>query len=95
MCLGAIHVLEEAWEEHGARLGRLEDGGVVSLAFVPEAEPGAYVLVHMGVPVEVLERARARSLRCNFAKGEGREQEIGRHRARVRDRVSSAASRSG
>jgi hydrogenase maturation factor len=55
MCLGTIQLLEEAWEEAGTRLGRLEDGVVVSLAFVPDAEPGRHVLVHMGVPVEVLD----------------------------------------
>jgi len=55
MCLGVIRVLEAAWDEAGARLGRLDDGAVVSLGFVPEAEPGAYLLVHLGVPVEVLE----------------------------------------
>jgi hydrogenase assembly chaperone HypC/HupF len=59
MCLGAIQVLDEAWEEGGARLGRLGDGAVVSLAFVPDAEPGRHVLVHMGVPVEVLDAEAA------------------------------------
>jgi hydrogenase expression/formation protein HypC len=54
MCLGTIQVLEEVWEDEGARVGRLEDGAVVSLGFVPDAKPGVYVIVHMGVPVEVL-----------------------------------------
>jgi hydrogenase maturation factor len=54
MCLGTIQMLEEAWEEVGARVGRLEDGTVVSLGFVPDAQPGVYVIVHLGVPVEVL-----------------------------------------
>jgi hydrogenase expression/formation protein HypC len=54
MCLGTIRVLEEVWEDDGARAGRLEDGTVVSLGFVPDATPGMYVIVHMGVPVEVL-----------------------------------------
>ena len=55
MCLGAIDVLEEAWEDGDARTGRLCCGKVVPLAFVPEACEGDYVLVHLGVPVEVLE----------------------------------------
>jgi hydrogenase maturation factor len=55
MCLGTIAPLVEAWEEAGARLGRLEDGAVVTLAFVPQAEPGDRLLVHLGVPVEVLD----------------------------------------
>ena len=37
MCLGEIASLLETWEEGGARLGRLADGSVVSLAFVPDA----------------------------------------------------------
>jgi hydrogenase expression/formation protein HypC len=54
MCLGAIHVLEDVWEDAGARVGRLDDDGVVTLAYVPDAQPGAYVLVHLGIPVEIL-----------------------------------------
>lgn len=52
MCLGTIQRLEQV--EEGGRVGRLEDGSVVSLGFVPDAQPGVYVIVHMGVPVEVL-----------------------------------------
>ena len=59
MCLGEIATLLDAWDEGGARLGRLADGAVVSLAFVPEARPGSSLLVHLGVPVEVLDDAAA------------------------------------
>ena len=55
MCLGGITTLVETWEEDGARLGRLADGAVVSLAFVPEARAADHLLVHLGIPVEVLE----------------------------------------
>ena len=55
MCLGEIATLVEAWDEDGARLGRLENGSVVPLAFVPGAGPGSALLVHLGIPVEVLE----------------------------------------
>jgi hydrogenase maturation factor len=60
MCLGEVAVLDEAWNEDGGRAGRLDNGRVVPLAFVPDAEPGAYVLVHLGIPVEVLEPQAAR-----------------------------------
>jgi hydrogenase maturation factor len=66
MCLGEITSLRDAWEEGGARVGRLADGSVVSLAFVPHARPGSALLVHLGVPVEVLDdevAARALALR--------------------------------
>jgi hydrogenase expression/formation protein HypC len=59
MCLGSIDVLTEAWEDGGSRTGRLGCGKIVSLAFVPEACEGDYVLVHLGVPVEVLEAKAA------------------------------------
>ena len=59
MCLGAIARLTETWEDNGARLGRLDDGSEVTLSFLPEATPGAYVLVHLGIPVEVLDTAAA------------------------------------
>jgi len=56
MCIGTSAVLVEVWEEAGARVGRLGDGNVVSLAFLPEAEAGDVVLVHLGIPVEVIVR---------------------------------------
>jgi hydrogenase maturation factor len=55
MCLGSIDVLEEAWQDGDARTGRLGCGKVVSLAFVPQAREGDHLLVHLGIPVEVLD----------------------------------------
>lgn len=60
MCLGRVAVLDEAWDEDGVRLGRLDDGCVVPLSFVPEAQPGCHVLVHLGLPVELLDPEAAR-----------------------------------
>jgi hydrogenase maturation factor len=54
MCVGSSAVLAEVWEDAGACVGRLGDGHVVSLAFLPEAEAGDIVLVHLGIPVEVI-----------------------------------------
>ena len=54
MCIGSSAVVVEVWEEAGARVGRLGDGHVVSLAFLPEAAAGDVVLLHLGIPVEVL-----------------------------------------
>ncbi|HSC73095.1 MAG TPA: HypC/HybG/HupF family hydrogenase formation chaperone [Gaiellaceae bacterium] len=59
MCIGSIQVLEDAWEEGGARVGRLANGTLVTLAFVPAAEPGVHVIVHLGIPVEVLSAEEA------------------------------------
>jgi hydrogenase maturation factor len=54
MCIGAVAFLAEVWDEDGGRVGRLGDGSVVSLAFLPEAAAGDTILLHLGVPVEVL-----------------------------------------
>jgi hydrogenase expression/formation protein HypC len=59
MCLGDIARLAETWEEDGARVGRLDDGSIVTLSFLPDATAGTYVLVHLGIPVEVLETSTA------------------------------------
>ena len=60
MCLGSIDVLAESWEDGDTRVGRLGSGKVVPLAFVPEVRDGDHVLVHLGVPVEVLDPEAAR-----------------------------------
>ena len=54
MCIGTSALLVDVWEDGGARVGRLGDGHVVSLGFLPEAKAGDIVLVHLGIPVEVL-----------------------------------------
>jgi hydrogenase maturation factor len=71
MCLGSIDVLAETWDDDGARIGRLGCGKVVSLAFVPGAREGDHVLVHLGVPVEVLDPAVAEDALALRANGEG------------------------
>jgi hydrogenase maturation factor len=66
MCLAAISELVATWEEDGVRVGSLADGSVVTLGFVPTAEAGDQLLVHLGIPVEVLDptaAAEALSLR--------------------------------
>ena len=60
MCIGAIALVEETWDVDGTPVARLDDGAVVSLAFVPAARAGVHVLVHLGIPVEVLDEEAAR-----------------------------------
>ena len=55
MCLGAIAVLADAWDDGPVRVGRLADGALVPLAYVSDAQPGDHLLVHLGIPVEVLD----------------------------------------
>jgi hydrogenase maturation factor len=60
MCLGSIVKLVEINDDAGVRLGQLEDGCIVPLSFVPEAQPGAHLLLHLGIPVEILDPEAAR-----------------------------------
>jgi hydrogenase expression/formation protein HypC len=63
MCLavpGRIVTINEA--EGVARAGRVEFGGIVkdvSLAFVPEAAIGDYVIVHVGFAIARVDEAEA------------------------------------
>lgn len=75
MCVGEIATLEEVWAEDGVLLGRVGGGRVVPLAYVAEARPGDALLLHLGIPVEVLEpqaAERALDLRTTIAGGEAR-----------------------
>jgi hydrogenase maturation factor len=60
MCVGSIAVLEAVWKEDGVPVGRVSDGCVVPLSFVPDARPGDRLLLHLGIPVEVLDPDTAR-----------------------------------
>lgn len=47
------------------RTGTVDFGGLrreVSLACVPQAEPGDYVLVHVGLAISVIDEAEARRI---------------------------------
>ncbi len=65
MCLGVpgrIDAIDDAHGEACARRGRVDFGGVqrlVSLALVPEASLGDYVIVHAGIAIARLDEARA------------------------------------
>ncbi len=63
MCLAIPgKILEVLQEDPVLRKGRVSFGGIVkevSLAFTPEAGPGAYVLVHAGVAIGVVDEAEA------------------------------------
>lgn len=75
MCVGSIARLVETWDDDGVRVGRLADGCVVSLAFVPDAGTGADLLLHLGIPVEILDAETAREaleLRAAAQDGEAR-----------------------
>ena len=63
MCLAVPGKLIEVLGEGELRLGRIDFEGVVrqaSLAYVPEAEVGDYVLVHVGFAIARLDEQAAR-----------------------------------
>ena len=70
MCLGSIVRLVEINDDAGVRLGQLEDGCVVPLSFVPEARAGRHLLLHLGIPVEMLDPEAAREALALRARGQ-------------------------
>lgn len=63
MCLALPGRVDAVATEEGLRMGRVDFGGVrkrVCLELVPEAEPGDWVLVHVGFALRTVdERAAA------------------------------------
>ncbi len=65
MCLGIPGEILETYEKDGLKMARVRFGGVtreVSLAFTPEAQPGDYVIVHVGFALQVLNTQEAQEL---------------------------------
>jgi hydrogenase expression/formation protein HypC len=63
MCLGVPGKVVERFEEHGILMGKVSFDGVVKkvcLDHVPEAEPGDYVLVHVGFALSRIDEDQAR-----------------------------------
>lgn len=61
MCIAEVSVLDACWDDDGVAVGRLGNGRVVPLSFVPDASAGSYVLCHLGIPVEVIAPEAARA----------------------------------
>ncbi len=63
MCLGIPGKITRTYEQDGLRMGRVDFGGTqreVCLAYVPEAQAGQYVIVHVGFAISVLSEEEAR-----------------------------------
>jgi hydrogenase expression/formation protein HypC len=64
MCLGVPgQLLDVRTDDLGIATGRVRFGGIVKdvcLAYVPEAKPGDYVLVHVGFALSRLDEEEAR-----------------------------------
>lgn len=62
MCLAIPGLLSEVFTEEDVRMGKVSFDGVqrrVCLACVPEAVPGDYVLVHVGLALSRIDAAEA------------------------------------
>jgi hydrogenase expression/formation protein HypC len=62
MCLAVPGQVQEVYEAHSVRMGKVNFGGVVKevcLAYVPEVAVGDYVLVHVGVAISKVDEQSA------------------------------------
>jgi hydrogenase expression/formation protein HypC len=62
MCLAIPGKILDSEERNGIRVGRLQFGGIVrqaSLDFVPEAQIGDYVVVHVGFAISRVDAEEA------------------------------------
>jgi len=63
MCLAVPGRIESITGEDFGRMARVDFSGVkkdISLAYVPEAQFGEYVLVHVGFAISVIDEAEAK-----------------------------------
>jgi hydrogenase expression/formation protein HypC len=62
MCLAIPGKILDCTEQGGLRVGRIQFGGIVrqaSLDFVPEAQVGDYVMVHVGFAISRVDAEEA------------------------------------
>ncbi|RMF38444.1 MAG: HypC/HybG/HupF family hydrogenase formation chaperone [Chloroflexi bacterium] len=80
MCLGVPGKIVEVWDTALMRMGKVDFGGVtreVSLAYVPEAQVGDYVIVHVGFAISVLNEEEAQETLALLAEMGQLEEELG------------------
>lgn len=62
MCLGVPGKIVEIYETNGLTMGKIDFGGVMReacLTYVPEAQVGDYVLVHVGFVLNAISEEEA------------------------------------
>jgi hydrogenase expression/formation protein HypC len=62
MCLGIPGKIVETYQEHELLMGKVDFGGVakrVCLEHTPQAQPGQFVIVHVGFALDVIDEAEA------------------------------------
>ena len=64
MCLSIPAKVEQIYGEGSLKMGKVNFGGIskeVCLDYVPEAEVGQYVLIHVGFAISVLDEEEAQT----------------------------------
>ncbi|MEZ5285138.1 MAG: HypC/HybG/HupF family hydrogenase formation chaperone [Vicinamibacterales bacterium] len=80
MCLAIPGRVDEIYESGGARMGRVNFGGIVKdvcLAYVPEIAVGDYTVVHVGFAITRLDEASALQTLDTFREMGLLEEELG------------------
>lgn len=80
MCLAVPGQVEEIYEANGARMGKVNFGGVVKdvcLAYLPEIEVGDYTIVHVGFAISKIDEASALKTLSVFEEMGILEEELG------------------
>ncbi len=62
MCLGVPGMIKEIYEKENLRMARVDFSGIereACLEYVPEAQVGEYVVVHVGFAISILSEEEA------------------------------------
>lgn len=62
MCLGVPGKIIDIYETNGLSMGKIDFGGTVReacLAYVPEAKPGDYTVIHVGFALHLISEEEA------------------------------------
>ncbi len=65
MCLGIPGKIVETYDRDALPMAKVEFGGIlkdICLAYTPEAQPGQYVLVHVGFAINQIDEAEAQEV---------------------------------
>ena len=71
MCLAVPGRVLSTVQEDGTTMAQVDFGGVrkkVCLAYIPDIQPGEYVIVHVGFAIQRLDEASALDTLATFAK---------------------------
>jgi hydrogenase expression/formation protein HypC len=86
MCLGIPGKIIDVYEANSLQMGRVDFGGVtkeICLAYVPEAQIGNYVIVHVGFALSLLDEAEALETLQLLREIGAIEEELGAEAARI------------